>query len=347
MVRALRKRPRPDTLASQKRKASNGAGRTVYLVLLALFALAVLDYLFGDFLLLRADGLVLRDRTLIAATYVARVEEVAVREGRQVRQGEVLLRLRSGEMLERLADLSTRRAQLSVSALDFAVRAANVAQLLPLARKRDHEAGKMVAKYDALSGTGLGVALNYDGALRASFDARQDQVRLTAQGEALEQELETLRAARRDVEVAFANLRQYYADGVVAAPASGAVGAEVPSVGDVYRAGEPMLSIYSGEPHVLVFLPRRYLFPIEVGQVVEVSDGRLATLGVIAEILPVTDTLPQEFQNTFKPADRSQLAEIRFAAPPPFPLHQKVEITRGVARIVAELLRGPRAGDGP
>ncbi len=33
--------------------------------------------------------------------------------------------------------------------------------------------------------------------------------------------------------------------------------------------------------------------------------------GVVTEILPLTDTLPKEFQNTFKPSDRSQLAKIK------------------------------------
>lgn len=328
MVRALRKRPRPDTLANEKRRIGNNAGRLVYLGLLIVFGLGVFDYLVGDFLFLRADGLVLRDRTVIAATYVARVEAVDVREGQKIKAGEVLLKVQSSEMLERLADLSSRRAQLAARGVDFEIRAATVVQLLPLAQKREQETGKTVSKFDTLARTGLVTATGYDDALRASFDARQERVRLSTQGQALRQELAALQAARQDAEIAFANLRQHYAEGVVRAPVGGAIGATIPAVGAVYRPGESILSIHSGEAYVLAYLPRRYLFPIRVGQKVRIADGRHGATGVIAEILPVTDALPTEFQNTFKPRDRSQLAKIRIPNDVPFPVHQKVEITR-------------------
>ena len=122
-------------------------------------------------------------------------------------------------------------------------------------------------------------------------------------------------------------MRAHYADGHVASPFDGAVGAKIPSVGDVYRPGETILSIYSGEPHVLAYLPSRYLFSIEPGMRVKVTSGRQSAVGTVAKILPVTDALPREFQNTFKPRDRSQLARITFAEAPPFPLHEKVEVT--------------------
>jgi hypothetical protein len=58
-----------------------------------------------------------------------------------------------------------------------------------------------------------------------------------------------------------------------------------------------------------------------------VADGRNEATGVIEDILAVTEGLPKEFQNTFKPLDRSQLARIRLVGKPAFPLHQKVQVT--------------------
>ena len=89
-----------------------------------------------------------------------------------------------------------------------------------------------------------------------------------------------------------------------------------------------MLTISWGKPYVLVFLPRRYLFPINVGMKLSVTDGQHTESGVVTDILPVTDTLPKEFQNTFQPSDRSQLAKIKLPADSHFPLHQKVTVSR-------------------
>ena len=78
---------------------------------------------------------------------------------------------------------------------------------------------------------------------------------------------------------------------------------------------------------MLAYLPRRYLFPIRAGMKVKVKSGRYTATGVIQQILPITDALPKEFQNTFKPQDRSQLARIRLLEPEKFPLHEKVQLT--------------------
>lgn len=328
MLKTLRKRPRTDNLMSQKRQVSNRNGRMVYLALLAMLGAAVVNYLFGDIVLLHADGLVLRNKSVIAATYVARVEVVAVSEGQTVTEGDVLIRVQSTEMLERLADLSARRAQLAAITVDFEIRAEQVTQLLPLAQKREDEAGKILHRFDKLALSGLARSASYDDALTASYNARHDRVKLSTASQGLQRELSALQIARKDADAALFDLDEHYAKGVVRAPVSGQVGASVPSPGGVYRPGESILTVHWGEPYVLAYLPRRYFFSIWKGMRVRVADGRRQATGFIDEILPVTDALPKEFQNAFKPQDRNQLAKIRFAGQPAFPLHQKVEITR-------------------
>ena len=88
-----------------------------------------------------------------------------------------------------------------------------------------------------------------------------------------------------------------------------------------------MLSILTGETYVLAYLPSRYLFPIRPGTKVVVSSGRHRDAGVIENILPVSEALPREFQNNFKPTDRSQLARIRLSNKTKFPTFEKVEIS--------------------
>jgi multidrug resistance efflux pump len=326
MIRSLKKRPRSDALINEKRLAPNSLGRFIYLTVLGIFSAAMLNYLFGDLVFLHADGLVLKDKAVIAPAYVARIQKIDVKEGQEVEAGQEILRLQSLEMLERLADLAARRARIAADSVEFRIRSDTVAALLPLAKKRDAESSRVVSKFDELSQAGLATASSYDTALTANYNAQQDHVKLTAQLKTLEKELVTLQEARDVAEAAFADLQAQYADGVVRAPISGSVGASVPAIGNVYRTGEPILSIYSGEPYVLAYLPRRYLFPITVNQKVTVSAGRNSVPGVLTEILPVTEALAKEFQNTFKPTDRSQLAKIRLLSKSPFPLHEKVAI---------------------
>jgi multidrug resistance efflux pump len=333
-MRPLRTRIRPDNIPNEHRTARGSLGRIVYLVLLGLFVLAVLNYLFGDFLLFRADGLVLRDRSVVATTYVARVDSIDVKEGQIVEKGAPLLELQSLEILERLADLSTKRAELLAKATDFKIRTETSTQLLPLAERRESEAARVIKEFDGLTVRGLVSSARYEEALRANFDARREHATLAAESRVLNDEMTAFQAALADADSTFRDLQALYSNGLVRAPVSGAVGATVPSVGNVYRPGEPLLTISFGEPYVLVYLPRRYLFPVYVGMKLQVTDGQNTASGVIAEILPVTDTLPKEFQNTFQPSDRNQLAKIELGSSSPFPLLQKVRVSRSFPQLL-------------
>jgi len=337
-MQPLKKRLRPDNIPSEQRVMRGRTGRTIYLLLLSAFALTVLNYLFGDYFLLHADGLVLRDQHVVATTYVARVEGVDVTEGQAVDEGHTLLKLQSTEILESLADLSTKRAELIAKETDFKAKAESVVQLLPLAERRVSEAVNTIKQFDTLADARLVTSARYQEALRVNYEASSDRVNLLSQRDVLQEQLSSLNNALADADDAIAKLKALYSDGIVQSPVSGSIGAIVPSVGNVYRPGEPILSIYSGDPYVLVYLPRRYLFPIYVGMELRLTDGRDVATGTITEILPVTDTLPKEFQNTFQPQDRNQLAKIKLASPSTFPLNQKVSVSR-YSTLLGELLK--------
>ncbi len=76
------------------------------------------------------------------------------------------------------------------------------------------------------------------------------------------------------------------------------------------------------------------MFTVYPGMKLEVTDGQNTASGVILEILPVTDALPKEFQNTYKPSDRNQLAKIKLEPDGTrFPLLQKVRVTRAISTL--------------
>ncbi|MCO1336625.1 HlyD family secretion protein [Microbulbifer sp. OS29] len=126
---------------------------------------------------------------------------------------------------------------------------------------------------------------------------------------------------------ALRKLEQHYNGGVVQSPTTGLVGASIPHVGNVYEAGEPLMSIYTGEAYVLAYLPNQYQFAIKPGLEVLVSSGRYQDKGILIETIPLSEALPQEFQNTFKPTERNQLAKIALLDPTMFPVNEKVTIT--------------------
>ena len=140
-MRALRQRLRPDNIPNEERAARGSTGRIVYLVLLGIFTLAIVNFFVGDYFLFRADGLVLRRQSVVATSYIARVDSIDVRQGQAVEQGRQLLKLQSMEILGRLADLSMKRAELVAKATDFKIRVATSTLLLPLAERRENEAG--------------------------------------------------------------------------------------------------------------------------------------------------------------------------------------------------------------
>jgi hypothetical protein len=88
------------------------------------------------------------------------------------------------------------------------------------------------------------------------------------------------------------------------------------------------LQVYGEKAYILAYLPDMYLFAVSPGDKVEVSGGTgsRSSVGTVEAILTVADALPPEFQNTFRPRDRSRL--IRISLPPDngFAISQKVRI---------------------
>jgi hypothetical protein len=328
-MKFLKKRTRPDTLTTERRPSAQTLGRTIYVVFLIFFLIFVLNYFWGDYFVFRSDGLVMRDQSTVAAPYIVQVDTVYVSEGQLVEKGQPLVKLLSVEILGHLADLSSKRATLIAQEADYKIRAESLKMLLPLSERYDARAAATVTEFDKVAGQKLIPSVQYEQAQRLQFDARRERARLTAENTVLRDEMKALDAALGEADTMFRDLQAVYSGGMRRAVVSGTVGPTVPSQGDVYRPGDPLMTVYFGEPYILLYLPRRYLFSVYAGMELRVWDGQHSTPGVIKEILPVTNSLPKEFQNAFRPADHNQLAKIqlKLTGPLPFPLLQKVRVS--------------------
>ncbi|MCO1336254.1 hypothetical protein MO867_18135 [Microbulbifer sp. OS29] len=326
-MKALRKRLRPDSFESEQRKTRGSASRRIYLLLLVLFAIGVIRYIWGDWFLLRSDGLVLRDQSVIEMGYLVKVVEVAINEGQSVQAGELLLRIESMELLERIADLSSRQANLMQIAAEFTLLAETAKQLIVPAKERKEQIGRIVNRINKLANRGVVSEVSYQDVLKDNFEANETLVKLQIESTTLEGKRKAVDEALQRSEQALNKLEEHYNNGIVQSPTKGLVGASIPHVGNVYDAGEPLMEIYTGEAYVLAYLPNQYQFAIKPGMEVLIAGGRFKDKGVLIEMIPLSAALPQEFQNTFKPTSRNQLAKIALLDPSKFPVNEKVTIT--------------------
>lgn len=323
----LRKHPRIDVLETQPRRASVRWGRLVYLTLIALFVGSLTYYVAGNTVILSADGTVLTERHAIEASYPAKVTEVLVKEGQRVAVGDPLLRLESFDMVKELANMSYRQGELAIREGQLRGRLAAIEAVKPLAMRTASESTTTVERFDTVSSKGLISAMTKGDALRGSLQAAERVADLSSQEKATETELALVEKARSVSGNAIGKLNAIYDDGHVRAAAAGFVGVKVPIPGEVVDFGEELMQINGGVPYVLAYLPDEYLFSIEEGMAVNVIGGTVSIRGQVDAILTVADALPAEFQNMFRPRDRSRLVRVKLDGENPFAISQKVRVT--------------------
>ena len=342
-MRRLRKRPRLDKLSNDVRKQNGSVGRRVYLILLVALVIGLLNFLWGEILLFHADGLVIEEKNVVSAAYTVRIEETYVDQGESVKQHEVIMKLGSPDILESIADLASQVAQLAQRRSELKTSLDTANALLPIAKRRATAAENILSQYESTKQNGLITNSELTEAYINRFNSEEALAKYDIEKKTLQSEIDSLDDAMHAAMTALSDLRAHYSEGVIRAPTSGTVGTETPSVGDVYRAGEPILSIYVGDKYILAYLPSRYLFSIKDGMRVRISNGRASFSGAIIEILPVSEALPKEFQNTFKPRDRNRLAKIAIDTPEKLSLYEKVNITYDYAHIVRGFWRNEAA----
>lgn len=326
MIRTIKTRRRPDALVNDVRRERNSLGRRIYVVLLAAGAVAIVNYLVGDMVFLRADGLVVRDRTVIASAYLAELTTVEVREGDVVAAGQPLLTVQSAEMIDRLGQLSAREGELIARLSEIKVKARTYQKLKPIAEMRVRESATVVSDQGPARARGLITAASRDDAMSNYYEATQALVALDAEQEALGEELAALEAARANTRLAIERLTEHYADGTIDAPRAGTVVGEVPAPGLVVKPGDPILTLYSGRPYIVAFVPAHYLPGLVSGDRVRVTSGRISTVGTVDEVLPVAQALPPEFQRSFRPRDRHRMVRLKIDEAVAFPVLDKVRI---------------------
>ncbi len=326
MIKALRKRTRPDNLVNQVRAGGKSTARRVYLATVGgvVFFLA-LQFL-GPLIFLDADGLASKERLIVAPDYSARIDRMHVRPGDTVQAGQVIATLSSTEVIDRLADLSSKRTALAAREIQIQSRIVSLKTLQPLAVERAKRARESVTQLNDLLKRQLTTSSRLAEAIREFYEAEREEAQAVAESRTLGDELKQVRLSKIELEKLIDTLKATYNDGTLVSEVEGRVGSRVPSRGMVTKRGDAIVDVFHGETHVIAYVPNSRLYGIDAGDRVVVTDGINRRIGRIQRMESVTDALPAEFQSNFRTVERQQVMRITFEGEAPFPILAKVKV---------------------
>ncbi len=329
MIKALRKRTRPDNLVNQVRAGGKSLARRMYLIALCTVGVILVSALVGPLFFLDADGLVMKDRTVISSDYNARVVQVHVRSGDEVNSGAPLLTVVSTETLDRIADFTAKVASASSKEATLRSRLTQIASLAPVAKERRIRAAASLKQMQGLMARQLTTAPRVLEATREAYDAEREEAQMTGEIEVTRIELAAASASRQDLASALDQLKIAYNRGQIVAPVAGTIGPKVPSPGNIIRVGESALDLYRGDIYVAGYLPTSRLFSVEAGDSVVVTDGKMRGRAKVIRVEAVADALPAEFQSVFSARERQQVVRVELdnKGDNDFPIYGKVKVT--------------------
>jgi multidrug resistance efflux pump len=308
----LRRRPRFDTLQNEVRKRGRSWGRWVYLALVLGLALWLLDSFLGDYIYLRAEGLVLRERVVLATQYPAAVVKLNVRQGWNVRPGKVVARLRSQYIEESLAKLHAQLAGVVTSAAELSIRDKVNDALYPLAQNRYQIARNARINSEGLLSQGLLAVNRHSELVKDEVMSAESRAQLAAERDVIGREAADVRAAIDASQSAISRLTELYGDGVIRSPVDGIVGSLEVSEGSVVREAEPLMEIFTGPPFVLAYVPEGTLYDVQKGDHIRIGVGLASYYGQVGQIYNLAGQLPKEFQQAFQPVNRARLIRVEF-----------------------------------
>ncbi|MEE3046119.1 MAG: HlyD family efflux transporter periplasmic adaptor subunit [Pseudomonadota bacterium] len=313
-------------------------GRWIYVGILLLVGLWIFDVFLGQFFFLRGNGLIVARPYVVASEYIGTVRNIAVRQGDRVQRGDVVAHLSSREYDEELARLRFELSNLSADRARMSSQLAGARELVSLARKRLQSAARFRERLETglEDGVSTGTALNT--AYEREYSAREDLERITSDIITRRAEVKALYQQIDQRYVLIHNIEAAYDEGRLVAPESGIV-TEISAIeSSVIRPGNPIMTIAAGKPYVLAFFDNGSLYELEPGQEVTMYYGTKSLKGKVTSLLPVSEQLPEEFQRSFQPTSRAQIAEVEISNPENQPpLFAKLDIGGGLFSSVHRL----------
>jgi multidrug resistance efflux pump len=347
MITKLKSRPRLDALDNQRRGAGKKLGRRVYFGILIAIFVSITYFFIGARFVLDADGLVVKDRFLLAAEYDSRVIRNNVQPGDAVRKGQTLLLLDSRDIANKLSDFDARRSELLNQLEEVSALIASAERLLPIASAQEKQARDYAEKVQKLLDSGFTTTPVRNNAMDVYFARQRDVAALNGERVSALKREKTITSTLAELDGIIADTKRIFDQGTLESPVDGIVGPVVPSIGQVNKRGEPIMEMFVGTPYVLAYLPTDRVYAVEVGTKVAINDGYRTARGRIVKIGGLTDNLPAEFQGTLKRRERQEILKIEFDGNPGFVLGSTVSITSSFGPTgIIDRIRTALFGDG-
>jgi multidrug resistance efflux pump len=342
----LTKRSRIDTLQNEIRRRGNPWDRAIYFGLVAVFLAWIFDAFLGDYFYLRADGLVLKDRVVVATQFTAQVQDLEVAEGIEVKRGQPVVRLKSQEVEETLAKLSSDIANATGKRTAFGVRQNVISAVRASAEKSREAAHANTLRTRQLVSQDLISSKRVAELMESEFRTSQTVAEMEAEAAGISRDLPQLDATIREASETREQLKASYDDGNIRAPVDGIVGSLPVRSGSVARGGEPLMEIFTGEPFVVAYVPEGALYELQIGEPVTIKVGLKSYTGRISRVFPLSGQLPKAFQDTIRAPARAQVFHIAFDPGQPVPTlfaKPKIASTNWLPHWLTNLL-GNRSG---
>ena len=328
-MRRLKKRTRIDTMRTEVRVRKGQIGRYIYLALLSLVLLTALNVAVGDLFFLQSPGLLMRDSVVVATEYSGRIVELPVKEGDFVKKGDLVVRMQSQDVAQKIADIRYKSFDAQKNLSDMESRASLLAATQGPARARSSQLQQTLQNFKGLKENGLLSSMQMTGAVNNAYQGLSDAKSIEAETTAIQGSIPMLQKSMRETVSALEDLERIYNNGRLLSGVEGVVANLRTAPGAVVSPGQAMMEIYHGKPYVLAQIPTGTLYRIDVGDQIRVKIGISSRNGVVSKIYPVAAELPAEFQKSFQPRDRRQLVRVDFTGDDGnIPLFTKVEISR-------------------
>lgn len=303
----------PDPIESRRRTA----GRFVRMVYgTGVFGLlaVVIVYFGAPLVFLGGPGIVSAPRQLVSLPYVVQVTDTHVAPGDKISAGDEIAQVRSPQQDEIVATYMRALADLAGREAELRIRARVARDSLEATRSYLRLTEEAVKRLEAAPSS-ASVSLSYQIEV---LSARAQALKAVASQEAEAAEasiqIESLSAFRQRLQQHLDQTEREFADGRVVAPIAGIVSRRFARIGQSLVAGTAIAEIFdTTDIYVDWYVPNHRLVDPMVGDDVFVLFGNRRILGVIAEILPVSDVLGAE-QTVGQPAGQSaQIARVRFS----------------------------------
>ena len=308
----LSKRGRYDTLQNEIRRRGNPWDRLIYFGIVGIFFVWIFDATFGDHVYLRSEGIVLRDRAVLATQFTAQVDSLNVIEGSEVKKGQLMAQLRSQEVEATLARLSSDIANAMARISQLRVRQ-RVIDASRASAAQSHQAADLNRiQTNQLANARLVSNRRVAEVMDAAFRTGQTLVQMDAEAAGIQQDMPLLEQTISEATRTRDLLSRSYNEGRIYAPTDGIVGALQARNGAVARIGEPLMEVYTGDPFVLAYVPEGAIYSTSVGDSVTLKLGLKRYRGRISRMFPVSSQLPKEFQDNVRQPPRAQVIHITF-----------------------------------